>query len=92
MPRAARQRVVGANIDVTERKRAREHQHLLHAELDHRVKNVLATVSTVAARTMNASSSMQHFVASLDGRIRSMARTAERCSVAGDICARAGPA
>jgi PAS domain S-box-containing protein len=86
------QRVVGANIDVTERKRAREHQHLLHAELDHRVKNVLATVSTVAARTMNASSSMQHFVASLDGRIRSMARTAERCSVAGDICARAGPA
>jgi PAS domain S-box-containing protein len=76
------QRVVGANIDVTERKRSQEHQHVLHAELDHRVKNVLATVSTVAARTMDASSSMQHFVASLDGRIRSMARTHELLSAA----------
>jgi PAS domain S-box-containing protein len=76
------QRVVGANIDVTERKRAQEHQHVLHAELDHRVKNVLATVSTVAARTMDASTSMQHFVASLDGRIRSMARTHELLSAA----------
>jgi PAS domain S-box-containing protein len=76
------QRVVGANIDVTERKRSQEHQHVLHAELDHRVKNVLATVSTIAARTMDASSSMQHFVASLDGRIRSMARTHELLSAA----------
>jgi two-component sensor histidine kinase len=75
-------RVVGANVDVTERKRAQEHQRVLHAELDHRVKNVLATVSTVAARTMDASSSMQHFVASLDGRIRSMARTHELLSAA----------
>jgi two-component sensor histidine kinase len=76
------QRVVGANVDVTERKRAQEHQRVLHAELDHRVKNVLATVSTVAARTMDASTSMQHFVASLDGRIRSMARTHELLSAA----------
>jgi two-component sensor histidine kinase/integral membrane sensor domain MASE1 len=75
-------RVVGANVDVTERKRAQEHQRVLHAELDHRVKNVLATVSTVAARTMDASTSMHHFVASLDGRIRSMARTHELLSAA----------
>src|SRR5262245_43919375 len=68
--------------DITERKRAQEHQRVLHAELDHRVKNVLATVSTVAARTMDASTSMQHFVASLDGRIRSMARTHELLSAA----------
>jgi len=75
-------RVVGINIDVTERKRAQEHQRALHAELDHRVKNVLATVSTVAARTMDTSSSMHDFVASLDGRIRSMARTHELLSAA----------
>ena len=68
--------------DITERKHAEEHQRVLLAELDHRVKNVLATVSTVAARTMDASSSMQHFVASLDGRIRSMARTHELLSAA----------
>src|SRR5215471_4813911 len=68
--------------DITERKHAEERQRVLLAELDHRVKNVLATVSTVAARTMDASSSMKHFVASLDGRIRSMARTHELLSAA----------
>src|SRR5262249_11650770 len=66
--------------DITDRKRAGERQLTLNAELDHRVKNVLATVTTVAARTMDASSSMHHFVASLDGRIRSMARTHELLS------------
>jgi PAS domain S-box-containing protein len=74
------ERMVGVNIDVTERKRAQEHQRTLHAELDHRVKNVLATVSTVAARTMDTSSSIHQFVDSLDGRIRSMARTHELLS------------
>jgi PAS domain S-box-containing protein len=73
-------RVVGVNIDITDRKRAEELQRTLNAELDHRVKNVLATVSAVAAHTMDTSSSMHHFVASLDGRIRSMARTHELLS------------
>jgi PAS domain S-box-containing protein len=74
------QRVIGVNIDVTERKRAEEHQRVLVAELDHRVKNVLATVSAVAAHTLDASSSMAHFVAALDGRLRSMASTHELLS------------
>jgi PAS domain S-box-containing protein len=72
--------LLGIARDITDRKRAEERQRTLNAELDHRVKNVLATVSTVAARTMDASSSMRHFVASLDGRIRSMARTHELLS------------
>ena len=59
----------------------REHQRVLIAELDHRVKNVLATVSAVAAHTLDASSSMSHFVAALDGRIRSMASTHELLSI-----------
>jgi two-component sensor histidine kinase len=49
----------------------------LVAELDHRVKNVLATVSAVAGHTLETSSSMHHFVAALDGRIRSMAAAHE---------------
>ena len=53
---------------------------MLVAELDHRVKNVLATVSAVAAHTLDASSSMAHFVAALDGRLRSMASTHELLS------------
>src|SRR5262245_38497307 len=72
--------VLGVTRDITDRKRAEERQHTLNAELDHRVKNVLATVDTIAARTMDASISMQHFVASLHGRIHSMARTHELLS------------
>ena len=70
-------RVIGVSIDITERKRVEEQQRTLVAELDHRVKNVLATVQAVAAHTMDASSSMEHFVAALDGRIRSMGATHE---------------
>jgi len=73
-------RVVGVNIDVTERKRIEDRQRILVAELDHRVKNLLSTISAVAAHTMDASSSMQQFVAALDGRIRSMALTHELLS------------
>jgi PAS domain S-box-containing protein len=35
------ERIVGVNIDVTDRRQAQDYQHTLHAELDHRVKNVL---------------------------------------------------
>jgi PAS domain S-box-containing protein len=73
-------RVVGVNIDITERKLAEDQQRVLVSELDHRVKNVLATVSAVAAQTLDASPSMEHFVAALDGRIRSMAATHELLS------------
>jgi PAS domain S-box-containing protein len=74
------QRAVGVSIDITERKRGEEHQRVLVAELDHRVKNVLATVSAVAGQTLETSNSMAHFVAALDGRIRSMAATHELLS------------
>lgn len=73
-------RVVGVSIDMTERKQVEEQQRKLVAELDHRVKNVLATVQAVAAHTMDTSSSMEHFVAALDGRIRSMGSTHELLS------------
>jgi two-component sensor histidine kinase len=58
----------------------KERLQLMVAELDHRVKNVLATVNAVAAHTLSASSSMDHFVAALDGRLRSMATTHELLS------------
>jgi PAS domain S-box-containing protein len=74
------ERVVGVNIDVTERKRAEERQRLLVAELNHRVKNTLATVSSVVSHTAIGSRSVANFVAALDGRIRSMASTQELLS------------
>jgi PAS domain S-box-containing protein len=66
-------RLKGLTLDITERKRAEERQNVLMAELDHRVKNVLARVAVVAMSTRQGSSSMEEFVRTLDGRIQSMA-------------------
>jgi PAS domain S-box-containing protein len=66
-------RLKGLTLDITERKRAEERQDLLIAELDHRVKNVLARVAVVAMQTRQGSDSMAEFVKALDGRIQSMA-------------------
>ena len=59
--------------DITERKRTEGHQALLVAELDHRVKNILAQVAVVASSTRQGSRSIDEFLRSLDGRIQSMA-------------------
>jgi two-component sensor histidine kinase len=66
--------------DITERKRAEEHQRVLVAELDHRVKNVLATVSAIISRTQQTSLLATEFATALDGRIRSMSSTHELLS------------
>jgi PAS domain S-box-containing protein len=66
-------RLKGLTLDITERKRAEEHQDRLTAELDHRIKNVLARVAVVAKQTREGSSTMDQFVWALEGRIQSMA-------------------
>jgi two-component sensor histidine kinase/integral membrane sensor domain MASE1 len=52
---------------------ALERQNWLVAELDHRVKNMLARVATVVMQTREGSGTLDHFVKALDGRIQSMA-------------------
>ena len=66
-------RLKGLTLDITERKLAEERQGALMAELDHRVKNVLARVAVVVTSTREGSYSMDEFVRTLDGRIQSMA-------------------
>jgi PAS domain S-box-containing protein len=73
-------RIIGINIDITERKRAEERQRVLVAELDHRVKNVLATVSATISHTLQERRSVANFAAALEGRVRSMATTHELLS------------
>ena len=65
----------GVLVDITERKRAEESQRLLTAELDHRVKNVLAKVVAVLERTREGSNSLDDFVKAVHGRINAMAHT-----------------
>jgi PAS domain S-box-containing protein len=43
---------VAAFVDITERKQAEQHRTLLINELNHRVKNTLATVQAIAAQTL----------------------------------------
>jgi PAS domain S-box-containing protein len=66
-------RLNGLKLDITERKRAEEHQQILMAELNHRVKNVLARVVAVADSTRNDGCSVDEFIRSYNGRIQSMA-------------------
>jgi PAS domain S-box-containing protein len=69
------ERMTGVYIDVTERRKAEDHKNLLIAELDHRVKNVLACVAAVAQRSRECSRSADEFLGMLNGRINSLANT-----------------
>ena len=68
-------RMLGVYIDITERRQAEDHKSLLIAELDHRVKNILACVAVIARHTRDATKSMDDFLKLLDGRLHSLANT-----------------
>jgi PAS domain S-box-containing protein len=59
--------------DISGRKRAEEHQKLLIAELNHRVKNNLAVVQSIVSQTMRTSPSLNSFEDALYGRLSALA-------------------
>lgn len=61
-------------LDVTERKRAEETQRLLIGELNHRVKNTLASVQAIAVQSLRHSSGPSDFAPTFTGRIHALAR------------------
>jgi PAS domain S-box-containing protein len=63
----------GLTRDVTSRKHAEERQAQLIAELDHRVKNVLARVAAIVMQTRQSCRTVDEFVRVLHGRVQSMA-------------------
>jgi PAS domain S-box-containing protein len=67
------ERMMGVYIDVTERRKSEDQKSLLIAELDHRVKNVLACVAAVAQQSRECSRSPDEFLDVLNGRIDSLA-------------------
>jgi two-component system, chemotaxis family, CheB/CheR fusion protein len=66
--------VVITFVDITQRKAAGEHTTLLLAELDHRVKNILAIVSAVITQTLKNSPSPELFGEAMEGRIAAITR------------------
>lgn len=67
--------IVGASMDVTERKQADEHRDLLIRELHHRVRNTLAMVQGMANATANSAQDLVHFKETFARRIASLAMT-----------------
>lgn len=65
--------VLETNRDITERRKADEVRNMLVAELNHRVKNTLAIVQSIAGQTARSSASVDQFVASFRGRLHSLA-------------------
>ena len=67
--------VVITFIDVTAITRAEERQRLLLAELQHRVRNTLGVVRSIARRSAETSTNVEEYAAHLDGRLNAFART-----------------
>ncbi len=70
-------KVVGASKiarDITERKQSEKLQRLLVDELNHRVKNTLATVQSVANQSLRRAKTPSDFVTGFGGRVQALAR------------------
>ncbi|MBX6321793.1 MAG: PAS domain S-box protein, partial [Rhodospirillaceae bacterium] len=63
-----------AQREIAHRARVEEHQKLLLAELNHRVKNTLAVVLAIATQTLRSSTSLEAFDRAFQGRLRTLAR------------------
>lgn len=68
------QLILVAIEDVTERRRAEEHQKILIGELNHRVKNTLAVVQSIASRTLNHAATTEEAQAAFLSRLVNLGR------------------
>ena len=69
--------LVQSGIDAEERDAADKLQHLIHAELHHRIKNMLATVGAITHQSLGTATSMAHASSAIDGRLAALARAHE---------------
>ncbi|EDL49702.1 Signal Transduction Histidine Kinase (STHK) with CheB and CheR activity [Erythrobacter sp. SD-21] len=70
-----RSTVLGINADVTERKKSEERSEFMMRELDHRVKNLLAIILSIAEITSRSSRDLESFKSDFRARLDAMART-----------------
>lgn len=69
--------LTGVNFDVTRRHRSEERLRILIGELNHRVKNILASIGAIAGQSMKNGESLENYVEHLRGRIRAFANVHE---------------
>ncbi|MEC5292842.1 chemotaxis protein CheB [Aurantimonas sp. C2-6-R+9] len=61
--------------DITERKSFDEHRQILVGELNHRIKNVMATVQAIASQTLNSATSMEEARATFGSRLIALGKS-----------------
>jgi two-component sensor histidine kinase len=66
---------LGASTDIQELRALQDRLRVLLHELQHRVRNTLAVVRSIAASTGATSETVEGFAAHLDGRLNALART-----------------
>lgn len=62
-------------VDMTDQVQADERQRLLLDELNHRVKNTLATVQAIAQQTLRGSTTPEDFAAAFEARLLALSQT-----------------
>ena len=88
-------RLAGISLDITDRRKAEDRQRLLLDELNHRVKNTLASVQSLAMQTRRSITSPSAFSETFIERIHALARAHDLLSESawegaslGDVIAR----
>jgi len=74
-PDGKARRVANIVVDVTERKKSEERTKLLIDELNHRVKNTLATVQAIIAQTLKDRNPGSEIRETVEARLQSLARS-----------------
>ena len=74
--------LIGVVQDITERKAEEAQRETLVAELDHRIKNLLAVVQSVAAQSARKSASLDVFLKTFAARLKSMSSAHDLLSAA----------
>ncbi|RST30015.1 PAS domain S-box protein [Sphingomonas ginkgonis] len=69
------ERIGGIATDVTDARQLAQHQSILLAELQHRVRNILAMVASLTARTAESARSVDHYAELIAGRLMALSRT-----------------
>ena len=64
--------MMGASIDITESKQSADQTRLLLRELNHRVKNTLAMIQSVARQTIRQNPDPKAFIDAFSGRLRTI--------------------
>lgn len=67
-------RLIGAHLDITERKEAEAQQRLLMQELAHRVKNTLAMIQAIASQTLRGATSLESANEAFSARLTALSR------------------